>query len=191
MNRHGTSWLRRLFEDDFVVLDTETTGLGSDAEVVDIGVVDRHGQILLESLVRPRSGHVPSGAARVHGLTMRHLQAAPTWPEVLPSLIRAVAGRRVLAWNAPFDRRMLEQSSRAWDLRPLPIPFECAMHRYALSCGVRSGRYGLERAASREGVLSDRQQHRSVGDARLTLAVLKSIFEKAAKYPSSPYNQDI
>jgi DNA polymerase-3 subunit epsilon len=178
--------LRRLFEDDFVVLDTETTGLGADAEVVDIGVVDRHSQILLESLVRPRSGRVPPGAARIHGLTMRHLQAAPTWPEVLPSLIRALAGRRVLAWNAPFDRRMIEQSSRAWDLKPLPIPFECAMHRYALARGVRSGRYGLERAAVREGVLANRQEHRSVGDARLTLSVLRSVFEKAARHPPSP-----
>lgn len=37
--------------DDVVYLDTETTGLGPDAEIVDIAVVDQAGRVLLNSLV--------------------------------------------------------------------------------------------------------------------------------------------
>ena len=35
-------------------LDTETTGLGRSAEIVDICIVDDAGQVLVDTLVRPR-----------------------------------------------------------------------------------------------------------------------------------------
>lgn len=180
--RHGAAlrdgaatWLHRLLEDDFVVVDTETTGLGSRDEVIEVGVVDGSGATLLESLVWPRSGRVPEGATRVHGLTLADLDGAPTWPAVLPRLEALLHGRRVLAWNAPFDERMLRQSSRLWGLRHDLPAFECAMRAYALARGVGSGRRKLAVAATEVGALNGAQSHRSTDDARLTLAVLASL----------------
>jgi hypothetical protein len=34
-----------------LILDTETTGIGSDAEIIDIALVDKDGQVYLNSLV--------------------------------------------------------------------------------------------------------------------------------------------
>ena len=39
--------------DSLVVLDTETTGMGGDAEVVQTGVAQRGGGVLVDSLVNP------------------------------------------------------------------------------------------------------------------------------------------
>src|SRR5690606_7689445 len=100
--------------------------------------------VLLESTVFPRSGRVPAGSTRVHGLTIDDLRGAPTWPEVLLELERRLEGRRVLAWNAPFDERMAQQSSRLWSLVPRLPPFECAMRGYAFARGVGSGSMRLE-----------------------------------------------
>jgi DNA polymerase III epsilon subunit-like protein len=171
----ATSWLTRLFHDDFVVLDTETTGLGRRDEIIEVGVIDAEGRTLLETLVWPRAGRVPDGARRVHGLGIEDLEGAPTWPEVLSELQAVLAGRRVLAWNAPFDERMARQSSRLWRV-PHGLPaFECAMRAYALARGVASGRKKLATAAADEGVLEGAQHHRSSDDARLTLAVLRTL----------------
>lgn len=172
----GRDWVRALLLDDFVVLDTETTGLGYTDEVVEVGVVGPDGAVLLESLVRPRSGFVPAGASRVHGLTMDHLRDAPSFGEVYGALLEVADGRRVIAWNAPFDERMVRQSATACGRRERLRGFECAMRAYALARGLKHGRAKLERAAMETGVLgAGPQSHRSTDDARLTLQVLMRV----------------
>jgi DNA polymerase III subunit epsilon len=167
------AWVRELLLSEFVVLDTETTGLGYDAEVIEIGIVGPDGTALLQSLVQPRSGEVPAAATRLHGLSMRDLEGAPTWADLYDEILDVTAGRRVVAWNAPFDERMVRQSARTWSLKPRLKGFECAMQAYAYARGSRFGRAKLQRAAADLGVLPPGgQRHRSADDARLTLAVL-------------------
>lgn len=171
------AWLDLLFDDGFVVLDTETTGLGPRAEIIEIAALDATGEVLLESKVWPRSGRVPAASSRIHGFSIGDLKGAPTWPELLLELERKLDGRRVLAWNAPFDERMAQQSSRLWSLAPQLPAFECAMRAYARTRGVGSMSMRLERAAQVERVLTAPQTHRSLGDAQLVLAVLKRLVE--------------
>lgn len=172
-------WLGELFHEGFIVIDTETTGLSARDEIIEIAAVTSDGDVLFESRVWPRCGNVPPASTRVHGLTIADLEGAPRWPDVLDELFRAVAGHRILAWNAPFDERLSVQSSRAWGVaHPLP-GFECAMRAYAYGRGVGSGSFKLERAATVEGVLVTQQTHRSADDAKLTLAVLKSLHRKS------------
>lgn len=172
----AVTWIRRLLLDDFLVLDTETTGLGYADEVIEVAAVGPDGDELLSTLVRPRSGGVPPGATAVHGLTMADLIDAPTFAEVYEELTALARGRRVVAWNAPFDERMVRQSATAWGLRARLRGFECAMRAYALARGLRHGRAKLERAGHETGLLTaHRQAHRSADDARLALQVLMRV----------------
>ena len=170
------AWIRELLLDDFLVIDTETTGLGYADEVVELGVVGPDGRERLSTLVRPRSGRVPPGATAVHGITMDQLADAPTFAEVYDALLALARGRRVIAWNAPFDERMVRQSAVGWGRRERLKGFECAMRAYAFARGLRHGRSKLERAAHETGILAGRRQaHRSTDDARLALQVLMRV----------------
>ncbi len=173
VRRTAGAWIERLFDGDFVVIDTETTGLGRRDEIIEIAVVDGSGTTLFESLVYPFSQRIPAEATRVHGLTLEHLAGAPTWPSVVETVVELTAGKRVLAWNAPFDERMTRQSSRAWRLKHALPAFECAMRACAMARGIASGRLKLATAAADLALLGQPQSHRSADDARLTFAVLR------------------
>jgi hypothetical protein len=54
VHQEAIDWARELMgRQDWVLLNTETTGLGPDDEVVEIAVLDPTGRALLDTLVRP------------------------------------------------------------------------------------------------------------------------------------------
>ena len=163
-----------LEREDVLILDTETTGL-KNAEVVEVSVINTKGEVLLDTLVRPRTSYMNPHAQRVHGISLAALAEQPTWPEVLPDLVTLTDKATVLAWNAPFDARMLEQTSAAWELTHPKILFACAMQMYARLKGTK--RTGLHKAVGQEGLahlLEMHQSHRALGDVRFVLEVLRA-----------------
>ena len=94
-----------------VILDVETTDL--DGAICQIAVIDTAGRVLVDTLVNPGMPCSPAASA-VHGLVDQDLVDAPPWELVWPRVQRAVGGRRVLAYNAPFDHgRVLADCARA------------------------------------------------------------------------------
>ena len=101
-------WARSLIlKGDFVVLDSETTGLGNPIDFVEVGVLSCRGEPLFNSLIKP-SCRVEPGASRIHGHTTRSLAGSPPFLEIYPELLKALWGRRVVVYTASYDRR-------AWD----------------------------------------------------------------------------
>jgi len=160
---------------DVFILDTETTGL-KDAEVIEVALVDTTGAVRLNTLVKPRASVMNPHAERVHGISLRELQGQPSWPEVLPELVALAKDATVLAWNAPFDARMLEQTSARWGLPHPKLLFVCAMRLYAKTHGRPS--YGLHKAVVTEGLdelLTQHASHRALGDVIFVLELLKRL----------------
>jgi len=160
---------------DVLILDTETTGL-KDAEVIEVALIDMQGRTHLDTLVQPKAQTMNPYAERLHGLSLRALRDQPTWPEVLPELMRVAGDATILAWNAPFDARMLEQTSARWGLPHPKLLFVCAMRLYARLYGRSS--FGLHKAVSAEGMdalLAQHASHRALGDVTFVLELLKRV----------------
>ncbi len=113
-----------------VYLDTETTGFGPRAEIVDIGVVDASGQVIFESLVRPEQS-IPREVIAIHGITDADVRDAPRWDELYEKLGPVLKDRRILVYNVTFDRQMVNQSCQRYALPEAEADWECAMKRYA------------------------------------------------------------
>ncbi len=135
----SVAWARSLMDSGgFCVLDSETTGLKPPVGFVEIAIVDADGRTLFEGTVRPDCP-IEHGATQVHGHTGRSLAASPPFREVYPDLLEAIWGRRVIVYNAPYDRRVWDAAVRSLGARgslvgPVP-PWECAMRRYAAYVG--------------------------------------------------------
>jgi len=164
-----------LEREDVLILDTETTGMGKGAEVVEVSVINTRGDTLLDTLVKPRAPRMNPHAQRVHGITMTMLKDAPVWPEVLPELAALAERRTVLAWNASFDAGMLERTSAAWDLPHPKWLFVCAMRLYAKGRGIRNR--GLHKCVVDEELshlLEQHRSHRALADVVFVLEVLRA-----------------
>jgi DNA polymerase-3 subunit epsilon len=87
-----------------VYLDLETTGLDpAHHEILEVGILDDAGAVLLDTLVRPVRHRQWPKSQHIHGITPAAVAEAPTHAEVRPRIIEAVAGARVVIYNAPFD----------------------------------------------------------------------------------------
>jgi DNA polymerase-3 subunit epsilon len=167
-------WARRLLgRTDWAILDTETTGLDGMAEIVQVAVVESTGTIALDTLVKP--GHaIPFDATAIHGITNLMVGKAPTFAELSPRLIEILANRTVIAYNAPFDRRMLDQTARQCSVRLPLLTWECAMQRYAQYIGrpsSRRGGHGMPRLPRNDDYRG--KKHQAVDDCLATLDLIR------------------
>ena len=169
----SVAWARDLMESGgFCVFDSETTGLKSPVQFVEIAVVDADAKTLFEATVQP-DRLIEPGATRVHGHTARSLAESPCFREVYPDLLEALCGRRVVVYNASYDRRVWDTEVRGLGARgalagQLP-PWECAMRRYAAYVGEPSKRGGYR---SQKLVGGD---HSALGDVLATLRLIEEM----------------
>lgn len=125
------AWATETAGDPSVVyLDTETTGFGTKAEIVDIAVVSSGGELLYESLVRPER-HIPRDASAIHGIYDADVRSAPRWDEVYTDLSAILHDKRIVVYNVVFDRQMVQQACERYALPPPQAEWECAMKKYA------------------------------------------------------------
>lgn len=166
-----------------VYLDTETTGMHFNSEVIEIGIIDDQGQVLFDQLVRPR-GMIDPAAGRVHGITLEMLKDAPTWEKVWPQAEAVLMGRMIGVYNVEFDLRLMKQShSRSWLTWVLPdANFFDIMKLYARYYGDwdpfhRSFRYQSLEIAGRQCGIHLPNAHRALDDCLLTRALLHHMAE--------------
>jgi DNA polymerase III subunit epsilon len=168
-------WARSLLlKGDFVVLDSETTGLGNPIDFVEVGVLSARGEPLFDSLIRP-SCRVESGASRVHGHTTQSLSGERCFVEVYPDLLDVMWAKRVIVYNASYDRRVWDAAVGRLGARAALAgelaPWECAMRAFAAYVGERSKRGGYKNQKLVGG------DHTALGDARATLRLIERMAE--------------
>ena len=160
------SWLA--LGDGGVILDTETTGLESDAEVVQVSVIGLDGQTMCNCLVKPVE-LIPEVVIGIHGITNEMVEDASSFEEIYPVLTGVLAGKSVIAYNADFDSRILAQSGRRYGLPVLPVKeWICAMEGYAQYFGEWSEYHGSYRWQRLPG-----GDHSARGDCIATLELIK------------------
>jgi DNA polymerase-3 subunit epsilon len=172
---------RELLQSDFVVMDTETTGLGQDAEIVEISITSSDGTDLFTSLVRPKMP-IPPDVVAIHGITNQMVQHAPTWADVHDCVMHLFTGRKIAIYNSEYDLRMICQCSQAAGCRlpDLSRQAKCVMQIYSKYRGEWSDKHGnwrwhkLSNAAQACGV-SATGAHRALADTRMTLGVLRHV----------------
>lgn len=159
-------------------LDSETTGLGNDAEIVDICIIDWDGNVLLNTLVRPRK-RIPSDATAIHGITNSMVKNAPIWKDIWNQVHNVLANRILGIYNEEYDLRLMKQSCLINDLSWSP-PYSnsfCIMKLYAAYYGVwndyhKNFTFQSLKNAGKQCSIDIVNTHRAQDDTFLSRAVL-------------------
>jgi len=168
-----------------VYLDTETTGLTQNDEIVEISIIDDDGTPLAETLVKP-SQPIPAAATAIHGITNEEVKSARAWPIVWPMVRSALFGRTVVIYNAEYDLRLMQQSHERYRLpwKERLNAFDMLM-LYSEFRGERDERrnsyryHSLESAGKQCGIPLP-NAHRATADVLLTRALLHYLAEQEA-----------
>nr|WP_049849454.1 3'-5' exonuclease [Trabulsiella odontotermitis] len=167
-------WIRK----NYLILDTETTGLGTDAKIVEIAIIDCTGKTLLNTLVNPGIP-IPPEATAIHGITDEMVRDAPTWRDI-ERQVTDLLDRKWIAYNASFDARMLRRGAGTQLIDP--STYECAMQLYAEHRGLwdtyrRKYRWAklVDAAVALNVASGEGNAHRALYDCQQTLGVIRAI----------------
>jgi DNA polymerase-3 subunit epsilon len=130
-------WARNVIahKDEWLILDTETTGIETTDEVVQIGILSLDGNVVFDSILRPEMP-MSKISMQTTGLTPKMLDEAPTYSTVSPDLCKVLKGKKVLAYNVDFDRKLLNQTATRYRLVPPSVAgWDCMMLKYSAFCG--------------------------------------------------------
>lgn len=173
------AWARDIVANEATIfLDTETTGLGPEAEICDLGIVRIDGTVLIDSLVRP-SNPIPEGATAVHGITNEMVESAEPWAMVYRRLLPVfMAAGPIAVYNRDYDLTIINQCSRADGLDEFGSgdQWQCAMlamSDYLAVPGKYPGQFRwhkLDAAVERFGIPPG--GHRALADAETTRRVV-------------------
>ncbi len=177
--KKAITWAKTILAGNPVILDFETTGIG-DAEIVQIGAVDKSGSVVMDLLIKPTQ-RIPQEVIRVHGITNERVKDAPGFPSIYVQLSVLLAGQTLVAYNADFEKGILQAVCRRHKLSlPRLAKWECAMKTYAGFWGAYSPKFGgfsyqkLTNACAQQQI-TVADAHSGAGDALMTLKLIETM----------------
>lgn len=156
--------------------DTETTGVGPEAKVVEIAWVeiDEGFNVLqtVRSLINPEC-HIPASASAIHGITDKDVANAPTLDEFMDGFkwANSEGESYLVAHNAPFDLRFF------YPYMPNLMGSVCTLKLARLFVGDAENHQlqTLKFHLDLEAQVEHHEAHTALADVKVTLELLRYI----------------
>ena len=176
---------KQIYGIPIATIDTETTGLGPEARIVQIAVLHSNlgkgnAEVVFSQLVNPGIP-IPPASSAIHGITDERVRESPSFGEVLPRIRNLLEGRIIAAYNLPFDLDQLNgECSRLGETERYPWFGICGLvlSRFLDNRQRGRGAHKLESVCSRRQITFS--AHDAAEDALATSRLLDLLFREAA-----------
>ena len=169
-----------MFIKHFIVLDTETTGLGNLDEIIELGIIDNNGNTLYESTFNTNN-IITEEAQKVNHITYEELSSSPLFCDEWEKIKNIIGNNIVVGHNISFDQRLLSQTLYKYHLED--FKFRKTIDTYTMAKKkLKNGRlnmniksYSLNNLAKLFDLKEE--EHRAVSDCLLTLELLNKLLK--------------
>lgn len=164
---------------NFVILDTETTGLYKDDEVIELSIIDTLGRELYHSLFCPTK-KMGEAAIRVTGLDYAMLKEEPLFKDEWPKIKKAIGSHIILGHNIAYDYRVTLSTAKRYGIAETEVKdlFRDMIDSKALVAHYYQSRsYKLAYLCKKFGI-TESQKHRATYDCLQTLQMLRALEHK-------------
>lgn len=167
-----------LNSDKYLILDTETTGLDWNDEIIELAILDTKGNVLYESMFKPNQ-EIPREATSIHGITDDMVKDCPNFASEWEKIWTIIKDKTLLIYNDNFDTSMLYRTLEQHEI-VLEDDFRfnsfCIMKFYQNYQQDR--RWTSLSNACWEMDVKIKQDHRALGDCQMVLELIKAIANK-------------
>jgi len=175
-------WARRMYAEDALVLDTETTGFASQDIVLEIAVLNLRSQRLVFGCVMDVfSSDFPEDrflnpdktikACHIHALTNADLRNGIAVDVAKTALLQTFSFRTLIAYNSPFDRRLIHQTfSSVFETSKWECAMQASISGFPELLG-RTGRIKLDQMCARLAIAPGK--HSAYSDALATCQLIE------------------
>jgi DNA polymerase-3 subunit epsilon len=157
---------------NFTAIDFETAN-AKGFSICQIGLVRVEGGVIvheLEQLVKPPGNEYHWGNSRVHGITRKTTEEAPTFNEVWHLMEPYIHGQHVVAHNAPFDCSCLNQTLEFYNLPRPDYKSHCTVKIYKRNLAFLCEQFNIPL-----------QHHHALSDARACAQLFIKHLKECAK----------
>lgn len=168
---------------EYAVVDVETTGFGTGDRIVEVAIVviDEHGTEITrwETLVQP-DRDIPN--AGIHGIDATMVVDAPRFTEIAGDVAELLSGRVLVAHNASFDTRFLQQELNRTGVLLVAEPDQ-VLDTLSLAKNLLPGSPRRLDACLQAVGIENVLAHSALGDAAATAALLAQLSTVAGGLP--------
>lgn len=168
-------------EDEFIVFDTETTGLSTlTCDLTEIGAVKVKGGKVLDrfNTFADPGCHIPEQITELTGITDEMVKGAPSQEEAVRAFLEFAGDRILIAHNAPFDIGFLRKVTEANHIAFAPTYLDTVALSRDINPDLR--KHKLDTLADYYG-LGDFNHHRACDDAEMLSMIFFKMCEKLQK----------
>lgn len=166
-----------------IVLDTKTTGLHEDDEILQLSIIDDAGNVLFNEFFKPIRHTSWESAERIHHISPAMVADEKTIYDYFWMIFHILrSAETIVGYNVGFDLQFLSTFCRADEHQIVDV-----MDIFAEIYGVWDERHGsfkyqkLAKCAEYYGYDWKGEAHDSLADARATLFCWKKMMEKEIK----------
>lgn len=171
--------MKEKFVDNYVVFDTETTGLKDQFDrIIEIGALKYINNELVEEfsvLVNPQTP-IPAIITNITGITDSMVENEKTIAEILPKFMDFVGDLPVICHNAPFDIGFINASLRRLNLEVMK---NAAIDTVELARVYIPRAYNYKLETLKHYFKLDFGSHRSVDDCKTTNYIYQECKKRA------------
>ncbi len=160
---------------EYCAIDFETASRWPDS-ACSIGLVrmDADGSVLdrFYSLICPKVPFFDSYCTAVHHLDPVDILSAPTMAEIHDDIREFIGSDPLVAHNAPFDIKVLNETLRSWNLDSVRNPYFCTL---SLSRKLLKGKPSYKLTALASGFGWDYDAHNALADSEICGLLFKKL----------------